>query len=547
MGKTNFFDFRDSLAAGRGRQGGRAPEGQPAALNGNGSGNGNGQPKPQPPGVQPLTVTQLTAVIDGALRATLPPSVLVKGEISNFKGRNASGHIYFTLKDAGACIDCVMFKTEASRLKFDVTDGLAMLAEGRVAVYAQRGRYQLYVDRLQPLGKGALELAFQQLRAKLEAEGLFDEARKRPVREYPARVVIVTSTQTAALQDVLKVLRRFPWLELMVYHVPVQGEGAGQKIAAALGHLNRTIDSRGGADLVLLARGGGSLEDLWAFNEECVARAVAASRLPVVTGIGHEVDTSIADLVADYWAHTPTEAAQVITANWRSAAEGLDALGLRLRREARNRLQDARHRLSAVERHEAFRRPMDRVNALRQLLDDRQRSIVLLMAARMRTVQWRVRELETRLEQAGPAFVLARFRGRLGDAQQRLTRAGTQRLLRSHEKVGRLDGRLAGADPRHRVRYLRERLAGLHNRLCCAMALLQQRRGERVESLARFLHAVGPEQVLRRGYTITFRKKGGQVLKGATQVKPGDKLVTRFADGEVESVADDPRQPKLFE
>ena len=553
MGKTNFFDFKDSLSAGRSRQPSRAPAAPGAG--GNGSGNlkdeaaaaasSNGKASVSAP--QALTVSQLTNAIDGALRAALPPSVLVKGEISNFKGRGASGHLYFTLKDAGACLDCVMFKTEAARLKFDVTDGLSMLAEGRVAVYAQRGRYQLYVDRQQPLGKGALELAFQQLRAKLEAEGLFDEARKRPVPEYPHRIVILTGTQTAALQDVLKVLRRFPWLELMVYPVPVQGEGAGQKIAAALAHLNRTIDSRGGADLVLLARGGGSLEDLWAFNEECVARAIAASRLPVVTGIGHEVDTSIADLVADYWAHTPTEAAQVITANWRSAAEGLDAMSVRLRREARNRLQDARHRLTAVERHEAFRRPTDRVNALRQLLDDRQRSVVLLMAARMRTVQWRVRELETRLEQAGPAFVLARFRARLGDAQQRLTRAGTRSLLRSHERLGRLDGRLAGADPRHRVRALRERFAGLENRLCCAMQLLQQRREERVHSLARFLQAVGPEQVLRRGYTITFRKKGGEVLKGIAQVKPGEKLITRFADGEVESVADDPRQPKLFE
>jgi exodeoxyribonuclease VII large subunit len=494
-----------------------------------------------------LTVTQLTGMIDGAIRSSLPPSVLVKGEISNFKGRNASGHLYFTLKDAGACIDCVMFKSEASRLKFDVADGLAMLADGRVAVYAQRGRYQLYVDRLQPLGKGALELAFQQLRAKLEAEGLFAESRKRPLPEYPHRILVLTSTQTAALQDVLKVLRRFAWLKLMVYHVPVQGEAAGQKIAAALAHVNRTIDSRGGADLVLLARGGGSLEDLWAFNEECVARAVAASRIPVITGIGHEIDTSIADLVADYWAHTPTEAAQVVTANWRTAAEGLDGMSLRLRREVRNRLQDARHRLNAVERHEVFRRPMDRVNQLRQRLDDAQRSMGYLIAARMRTAQWRVRELDTRMEQAGPAFVLARFRSRLGDARQRLAHAGTQRLLRSHERLGRLDGRFTAADPRTRIRVLRQKVAGLQDRLCCAMRLLQQRRAERVNTIERLLHAVGPEQVMKRGYTITFRKKGGEVLKGAAQVRPGEKLVTRFADGEVESVAEDPRQPKLFD
>jgi exodeoxyribonuclease VII large subunit len=556
MGKTNFFDFRESVSRPAGprrptpAQGSNGSDSTGSGTNGTGT-NGTGNPAPPtrtpaaPP--KPLTVSQLTAVIDGALRATLPPSVLVKGEVSNFKRNGASGHLYFTLKDPGACIDCVMFKNEAGRLKFDVDDGLEMLAEGRVAVYAQRGRYQLYVDRLQPLGRGALELAFLQLRAKLEAERLFDEARKRPIPEYPRRIVVVSSTQTAALQDVLKVLRRFAWLKLMVYPVPVQGEGAGQKIAAAIAHLNRTIDAAGGADLLMLVRGGGSLEDLWAFNEECVARAIAASRLPVVTGIGHEVDTSIADLVADYWAHTPTEAARVVTQHWREARETLDGRAARLGREARNLLQDARHRLAAVERHEAFRRPMDRVNSLRQLLDDRHRSIVLLTAARLRTVQWRVHELDRRLEQAGPSFVLERFRTRLADARQRLAAAGTRRLLRSHERLGRLDGRFSGADPRHRVRLLRERLVSLENRLCCGVALMQQRRRERVESLARFLQAVGPEQVLRRGYTITFRKKGGEVLKGATQVRPGDKLVTRFADGEVESTAGDPRQPGLFE
>ena len=536
MAQANFFDFRESLNAGRRgpapARGSATPSQRPDQESG------------KPP--QALTVTQLTSMIDGALRAELPRSVLVKGEVSNASHQRASGHFYFTLKDAGACIHCVMFRSEFSGVRFEVRDGLELLAEGRVGVYAHQGKYQLYVDRLQPLGKGALELAFQQLRARLEAEGLFDAARKRPLPDYPARIVIVTSTGTAALQDVLKVLRRFPWLRLSVYHVPVQGEAAGQKIAAALAHLNRVFD-RLATDLVLLARGGGSLEDLWAFNEECVARAVAASRVPVITGIGHEVDTSIADLVADHWAHTPTEAAQVVAQYWRTAAETLDALALRLRREARSRLQDARHRLSAVERHEAFRRPLDRINSVRQLLDDRQRSLTLLMAARMRTVQWRVRELENRLAQAGPAFVLARLRARLTDAQRQLTRAGMQRLLRSHERLARLDGRLAGADPRSGVRRIRERVAGIEGRLCCGIELLHRRRAERVESLARFLNAVGPEQVLRRGYTITFRKKGSAVVKSAADVRAGDKLVTRFADGEVESTADDSRQPKLFE
>ena len=538
MGKTNFFDFREALSRDRGRSG----NGSPSPVQSRSA----GQPVPHGRS-QPLTVSQLTSMIDGALRANLPPAVVVKGQVSNFRGRNASGHLYFTLKDPNACVDCVMFKTEASMLKFELADGLEMLADGRIGVYAQRGKYQLYVDVLQPLGKGALELAFQQMRSKLEREGLFEEGRKRPLPEYPTRIAIVTSSQTAALQDMLKVLRRFPWLRLLVYHVPVQGDGAGQKIAAAISHLSKSADSLGGLDLVLLARGGGSLEDLWAFNEECVARAIVASRPPVVTGIGHEIDTSIADLVADYWAHTPTEAAQVITRNWRDAGEALDAVSERLRREVRSLMQDARHRLAAVERHEAFRRPTGRVHGLRQLLDDRQRSMALLVAARMRTAQWRVREIEKRLEHAGPAFVLARFRARLAEAQRRLSRAGNQRLLRSYERLARADSRHTGANPRHQIRALSEKLAGLKGRLDCDTLLLMRRKADALDATARVLHAVGPEQVLRRGYTITFRKKGGAVLKGVADVVPGDKLVTRFADGEVESVAQDPRQPGLFE
>jgi len=539
MGKTNFFDFRQSIIRPRSGNGSGAPAPQPVAS--------SSAQSPTPKKVQPLTVSQLTGMIDGALRATLPATVLVKGEVSNFKRNDSSGHVYFTLKDARACIDCVMFKTEAAALRFAVNDGLELLAEGRVAVYPQRGRYQLYVDALQPLGKGALELAFQQLRAKLEAEGLFAEGRKRPLPDYPARIVIITGTQTAALQDVFKVLRRFPWLRLFVYPVTVQGKGAAQEIAAALAHVNRRADSIGGVDLILLARGGGSLEDLWAFNEEIVARAVAASRLPVVTGIGHEIDTSIADLVADYHAHTPTEAAQVIARNWRTAGEALDAAAARLGRELRNALSDAHHRLAAVERHEAFRRPLDRVNGLRQLLDDRQRNLGLHVWARHRTAQWRVGELENRLAQVGPAFLLARFRARLGEAERELVHGATQRLLRAKDHVAKLDTRHVRLDPRHRIDQLRERLDGFEARLCCGMDILQQRRRQKVESLARFLRAVGPEEVLRRGYSITFRKKGGAVIRSAAEVRPGDKLLTRFADGEIESRASDPNQPGLFD
>jgi exodeoxyribonuclease VII large subunit len=545
MGKANFFDFREEMTPRR-----RGNGGPPRARNGAAAPattSKGDHPPSGPRGPEALSVSQLTHLIDEILKSVLPPVVVVKGEVSNFKRNAASGHLYFTLKDEEACIDCVMWRSDAARLKFDVSDGLELLADGRVAVYAQRGRYQLYVDTLQPLGQGALELAFKQLRAKLEREGLFLPERKKPLPPYPTRIVIVTGAQTAALQDVLKVLRRFPWLRLFVYAVPVQGEGAGQRIAEALAHLNRSVGSVGGADLVLLARGGGSLEDLWAFNEEAVARAIAASKLPVVTGIGHEVDTSIADLVADYFAHTPTEAAQVVTRNWRTAPAAVDAAGTRLGRALRNLVSDARHRLNAVERHEAFRRPLDRVRTLQQHVDHRARTLGHLMAASMRAAQWRVGELATRLEQFGPTFVVSRFRTQLADAQQRLMRGANRRLLRSTERVAALDAVLVRNDPRHRIGVLRERLRTTGCRLDCAMEVLQDKREQRVEALARFLHAVGPEQVLRRGYSITSRKKDGAILKSAAQVRAGDRLVTRFAEGQVESTADDPRQPRLFE
>src|SRR5688572_23015721 len=208
---TNFFEFREQVTAPK-----RKPtSAKPLAASHSGSA----------PGAEALTVTQLTSQIDRVIRAGFPAPVLVRGEVSNYRPNASSGHVYFTLKDAGACVNCVMWKSDAARVRFTPADGMELLARGHVQVYAQQGRYQLYVSTLQPLGQGALELAFQQMRAKLEAEGLFAPERKRPLPMYPSRIILVTGSQTAALQDMLKVLRRFPWVELFVYHVPVQGDG----------------------------------------------------------------------------------------------------------------------------------------------------------------------------------------------------------------------------------------------------------------------------------------------------------------------------------
>jgi exodeoxyribonuclease VII large subunit len=493
MPGQDFFDFRENLATGRVPK--RAP-----------------QPKPQA-----LTVSQLTAMIDGALRKGLPQAVLVRGEISNVNLHRASGHLYFTLKDSSNCIDCVMWHSDLARLKFKPIDGTELLASGRVGVYGPRGRYQLYVSTLNPIGQGALELAFQQLRAKLAAEGLFAIERKKPLPKYPLHIALVTSRQTAAYHDMLKVLRRFSWLRLMLFDVPVQGEGSAEVIAQALQALGARGEGQGARedrislaprrlplapDVILLARGGGSLEDLWEFNEEIVARAIARSQIPIITGIGHEVDISIADLVADYHAHTPTEAAQVVVTHWRTARDALGVLALRMRRELHQTLQHAHNRLEHIERHDIFRRPTHRLNVLRQHLDDQQRRLAL--------------------------------------AAMRVVRRGQARLTP-------LEALMIKCHPRNDLQRRRERMDHLSDGLRRGVHSMHQQLTTRLDAMQRTLLALSPQAVLGRGYSITRLKRGGKLVQSTNDVKPGDLLQIQLRDGNLESIVQDQRQGKLFD
>ena len=538
MGKSGFFDFHEQVRPKRRTE-------QPTPAQPGPSLTGADASIVRNPGPQPLTVSQLTNRIDRTLRTGIPETLHVRGEVSNLRPNQASGHVYFTMKDAANCIDCVMWKSDAARLKFTPTSGIELLATGTVGVYGKQGKYQLYVTSLRPLGKGALELAFQQLRAKLEAQGMFAPQRKKPLPAYPRTVVLITGASSAALQDMLKVLRRYAFLRLLIYPVPVQGDGAASRIAAAIQHVSQRGDDVG-AEVVILGRGGGSLEDLWAFNEEVVARAIAASRLPIITGIGHEVDTTIADLAADYHAHTPTEAAQVVSAQWRTARDEVDQLLLGLRRSMLALLRNARQRLTHIERHEGFRRPMDRINSMRQLLDDRQRALTMAVTTRLHENQWRVQQLGIRLERHMPA-ALNRLRERVQQASaEALLAALTTRIRRAGERVTRLSASLIGNHPKHGIPVHRQRLAALSDRLNRSLRSSLVLRKQGLDALARQLQAVGPENVLKRGYTITTRKKDGALLRSSTEVKRGDRLITRFADGQAESVAEDPRQPELF-
>lgn len=330
-----------------------------------------------PPQVQ--TVSELTGEIKDLIEGNLP-EVWVRGEVSNCLRAN-SGHIYFTLKDEAAQLSAVVWRNTASRFRFELHDGLQVVINGGVEVYAPRGSYQVIVRQLIPQGVGALELAFRQLHAKLEAEGLFHPARKRAIPRFPKRIALVTSPVGAAVRDMIQVItRRWQAADLVVVPVKVQGDGAAQEIAAALQNVHRLPE----VDVVICGRGGGSLEDLWAFNEEVVARAIAACRLPVISAVGHEIDVTIADLVADVRALTPSEAGERVVPDVAEVTRALDHLQQRLVSGLRNRAAKARLQLDGLSSRRLFTRPFQRVHDELTRLDEL--DVRLRRAVRQRAV-----------------------------------------------------------------------------------------------------------------------------------------------------------------
>jgi exodeoxyribonuclease VII large subunit len=348
--------------------------------------------------------------------------VWVEGELSGVK-RAQSGHVYFALKDGKARLDVVLWRSSAVRLKFDPEDGLVVRARGRLTVYAPQGRYQMEADSLEPVGAGPLQVAFEQLRKRLEAEGLFDPARKRPLPSFPRRVALVTSPSGAAVRDLIHVAtRRWPPLELVVVPVRVQGAGAAEEIAAGI----RLADARG-FDVLVVGRGGGSLEDLWAFNEEPVARAIFAARTPVVSAVGHEVDVTISDLVADVRAATPSAAAELITPDRAEVMGGLRGTGRRLARAARGLLDEGRRRVDAAASARPFRRPLERVHEAGILVDEAAARLARAGRERLRRCGESLERAAARLDALSPLKVLARgFSVTLRDGRV-LTRAADAR------------------------------------------------------------------------------------------------------------------------
>jgi exodeoxyribonuclease VII large subunit len=427
-----------------------------------------------------LTPSQLNTLARDLLEGAFP-LVLVEGEIGNLS-RPGSGHLYFTLKDARAQVRCALFKPKSQWLGFTPREGLRVLARGRLTLYEARGDYQLILDSMEEAGEGALRRAFEELKARLQAEGLFDAARKRPLPAHVRRLAVLTSPSGAVIRDIVSVLRRrFPLIEVDLLPVPVQGASAAAQIRAML----QRATASGRYDVVLLARGGGSLEDLWAFNDEALVRAIAASPVPVVSAIGHETDFTLADFAADLRAPTPSAAAELLVPDRAHLLARLDALHRRLHGRHAQSLRDHAQRIDhAFLRLQALR-PQARLDALAQ---------------------------------------------RAQQARLRLLNAMQRRLQHERAQLRHADAVLRAAHPRRRIERLRERLRALRGRPQSLLARHLQHEALRLRGLARSLHAISPLATVARGYSI-LQRDDGRVIRGISDTQPGDAVQARLHDG----------------
>lgn len=439
---------------------------------------------PAPRASRVVSVSQLTASIRGLLESSYG-DVWVEGEISNVRPWT-TGHLYFTLKDRGAQIRAVMYRSAVRSLRFKVEDGQHVVARGRLAVYEPKGEYQLLCEHMAPHGVGARQVAFEQLKKKLQAEGLFEAGRKRPLPALPSKIGIVTSLDGAALRDIIKVLtRRHPTAHLVVRPTRVQGDGAAADVADALRRIGRV----GGVDVVVLARGGGSADDLWTFNEEPIARAIAACPVPVITGIGHEVDVTIADFVADVRAPTPSAAAEIVVAATDDFRSRIDRLTRRLRAAVDGGLE-------------------------------RRRTKVHLLASRRGLA-------------ALPARVAMRGR-HVAELRHQLDRVVAGSVARRERDYRRLRQRLDARDLRVYVASIRGRLGSASERLGTASGRSRDRARARLGLLAGRLETLSPLSVLGRGYALCWNAERTAIVRRAAAVSVGDRVRVTLHEGELD-------------
>lgn len=429
-----------------------------------------------------VTVSQLTSLVRELLEENFE-HIWVEGEVSNL-ALPSSGHIYFTLKDSGATVRCVIFRNSARAMKFRLNDGMKILLRARMTVYDQRGEYQLIAEYAEPQGLGALQLAFQQMRERLAKEGLFAEALKKPIPLLPSTVGIVTSPTGAAIHDILNVIgRRYASLQILIAPVKVQGEGAASEIATAIADLN----SYPGVDVIIVARGGGSIEDLWSFNEEAVAKAIFASKIPVISAVGHEVDVTISDLVADLRAPTPSAAAELVVNSRSQLVSDCEALD--------RRLEQAAHRL---------------------ISDSAARVEILKLSLR------------------NPEILIERFMQRLDDLGQRAESSLTDLLLSGRQRVNAAENQLKHNSPQIKIREMESKVENLSLRFKAAIISKVELSRSSLSASSGRLDALSPLSILHRGYAAVSNTLSGAAITAASQLESGERVDVRFADGAAE-------------
>ena len=430
------------------------------------------------------SVAEITALIKSVLAGGLPGRLAISGEISGWKVYG-SGHGYFTLKDDNGVMPCVMWKSHLSKLKFEPDNGAAVVATGYIDVYEPSGKYQFYAETMEPEGVGALQLAFEQLVKKLSAEGLFDEVHKRPLPRFPMRIGIVTSGSGAAVHDIAdSVHNRWPCAKMYLYPVLVQGDGAAKDIAAAINNINKA-NRKLKLDILIVGRGGGSLEDLWAFNEEVVARAIFASKIPIISAVGHEVDTTIADFVADVRASTPTKAGVVAVPDIREVFERLELLQHRLNNNLTKRCQYYDQQLKTVIASAVFRNTESIIAKATQRLDELARDTANGAKGLLADLRVQIETQSSQIQKIEPRRLISNKRLDLAELDSRSKAAIVSTVSKNKLKFSQIDGILRGLDPK---------------------------------------------SVLNRGYSITVNSRTGNVVTKAADVAAGDEIVTEMAE-----------------
>lgn len=459
--------------------------------------------------VRIYTVTQVNNLIKAAIEEGVPSRLSMEGEISGWK-QHGSGHCYFTLKDDDSQIGCVMWRSSFNKCKFDPENGMSVIARGYVDIYPPQGKLQFYVDSLEPAGLGALQAAFEQMVAKLKQQGLFEDDHKKPLPKFPQKIAILTSESGAAVGDIVdSIVNRWSAVDLLICPVPVQGEGAADEIARTIKTLNEKNDNLG-IDLMIVGRGGGSMEDLWAFNEELLARAIFGSKIPIISAVGHEYDVTIADLVADARASTPTKAGVIAVPDSQAVLSELIQIENRTTNLMRNKLELSAVNLKAASGSRVFRNPISLIEIQNQRVDE----IASGLASGLRA------KIERKLRI-------------LNEISEKITKLDPKVRLRDNAiKLNELNGRLQFYMSRTveaESRNLEQRKGDL------AGVMLKKREEVRnmVNSFASRLNAINPKSVLKRGYSITTISDTGKLVRSDEDVKIGEKISTELGEGAV--------------